>query len=922
MKSIQILRNFLQEKEPVTFEEFVKSPDFCGNPYIYDYWVKQESGIPVYCNELILDGSLGGGKSYFAAYYFAYRVYKMFLNGTPQQHLGLSPNTDIFNLYFSVSVKMAKKSGFQTLYDVFKTCKWFKENAPINTDLTSSIEFIDNKFYIDYASSFGHQIGLNIWGFILDEANFRSGVGEGVASEYYEVTELYQQLLDRQLSRLSTPDGYVKSLAILISSASYKSSFLEKRKLAVQTKETAKVITTRAYEAKPQSYSTEKFKVFIGYGQAKPRIMESEADYIEVTRSVKSQDGKIDDLIIEVPVNLKSSFEENIVLALQNHAGIAMGVQGSFMPSLIYLQNSYTELPHYFTSETLEASTNDNVELIEYLLPNNIVLPNNPHSLFLDLSVQHDTGALTCYRYDGNVDGLDKHTCVFALKIIPPIFPDQTSITKVQNFIIELASYLNIVAFGSDQYQCWRHDTLIPTEFGIKKISDITVGDRVFSEDKSLVSVINVFHYKAPVYKITLKSGDTIYCTDSHKVSVVSWGKQPLDVVKKGIGDRSYLNRKIKTPELGDSLEETTILYSFDDLTINEEMLLLGWLTGDGGISRRTPYLCFSHSEKYILDYFKSLNFAWQSSSTNKVRTSYLLRISSTSDFSKKLVDLFGADYRSYDKRVPFELLKTTSDVYSYLRGLYSSDGSITREQLVLTSVSKELLLGVKKLLRVYLGIQSTIVKSKRKYRGDYKNGKDIYHLRSRGNFDAFRKVGFIQDYKNNTLNSSSVTGKGFMNRVLNIDCIGVDDVYDLEVGSESHLYYTCTCLSHNSTQLRQVVNDTLGLQDIRLSIDSSDLPHLYWRRALYEGRIELRKDELLEKEVVEAIHDTSKGRVLKNKGSSDDLFQTHVGAFFLSDTFGKDQGTLEDLYGERVNIVGSQSVSKVLRNLGYSTIK
>ena len=68
----------------------------------------------------------------------------------------------------------------------------------MNENLKSVIEFTDKRFYIKAGSDFGHQLGLNVYTFILDEANFRSGVGLGMAAEYEEVKLLYQTLIDRQ----------------------------------------------------------------------------------------------------------------------------------------------------------------------------------------------------------------------------------------------------------------------------------------------------------------------------------------------------------------------------------------------------------------------------------------------------------------------------------------------------------------------------------------------------------------------------------------------------------------------------------------------------------------------------------------------------------------------------------------------------
>ena len=99
---------------------------------------------------------------------------------------------------------------------------------PVDKSIESIIRF-PNNFEICYASSESHQIGLNIWAFILDESNFRQGVGNGVAEEYNEVTQLYQQLTDRLTSRYSTPDG-VNALSILISSGILSIFFYRKEK--------------------------------------------------------------------------------------------------------------------------------------------------------------------------------------------------------------------------------------------------------------------------------------------------------------------------------------------------------------------------------------------------------------------------------------------------------------------------------------------------------------------------------------------------------------------------------------------------------------------------------------------------------------------------------------------------------------------
>lgn len=473
-KSLEILREILGESKPVSFREFVCSKDYCNNPDMYEFWYAQDEKLPEHLSELLISGSLGGGKSYYGNYKVAYAVYRLFLGGSPQLQLGLAADSEIFGFYFTVSLELAKQSGFTHLQNIFRNCKWFKENAPINENLKSTIDFVGKNFFIKAGSDFGHQLGLNVYIFVLDEANFREGVGQGMSKEYEEVTFLYQTLLDRQISRLSTSEGRTNAMAILISSASYQTSFMEKRKEAIKGDPNAAFINAIAYEIRPDRYSKEKFEVFIGCGSVEPCLVTNEQHKMNLIHQA-GLDGLTDtsEFFRMVPKNLEKQFKTNIVLALQNHCGVSTLLQGSFMLNMKFLKDSYVsedEIPPILQSEFLEASTADDTQLIEYLIPDNIQFPERPHCLFMDLSVQGDTGSLVCFRYDGNYADIDIHTKVFELKIIPPPFPAATKITKMDQFVIDLASYINIVAFGSDNFQSMATRQNVQAALGLEDI--------------------------------------------------------------------------------------------------------------------------------------------------------------------------------------------------------------------------------------------------------------------------------------------------------------------------------------------------------------------------------------------------------------------------------------------------------------------
>lgn len=446
---------FSEKKQPVSFREFVCGKDYCNDSDIYEFWLEEEVKIPQKCSELIIDGSLGGGKSTFSSYYTAYRVYKWFLNGDPRKELGIAANSDLYGFYFSVSLKMAEKSGFKLLYNVFKNCKWFKENMPMNTDLKSSIQFPNQRFQIDYASSETHQTGLNVIIFILDEANFRGGVGTGVAQEYEEVTFLYSQLLDRLVTRFGRPDGTVDALAILVSSASYQSAFAEQRRSAVENDPNAYHIRAVGYKIKPQNYSKEMFTVFSGTATMEPLIVNSLEHKNKIIAALNMEGtGLAEKFFLDVPVSIKRFFETNINLALQNHCGVPTQIKGRFLQDINILKMNYTnDEDEIFSQRIISLSNADDIQLADYLIPENIQYPERPHSLFLDLSITGDSGGFSCVRFDGEKDGIRYHTHVFTLEIVPPPPPHQTRISKYRQFMSEFAQLVNVVAFGTDQFQ-------------------------------------------------------------------------------------------------------------------------------------------------------------------------------------------------------------------------------------------------------------------------------------------------------------------------------------------------------------------------------------------------------------------------------------------------------------------------------------
>ena len=124
---------------------------------------------------------------------------------------------------------------------------------------------------------------------------------------------------------------------------------------------------------------------------------------------------------------------------------------------------------------------------------------------------------------------------------------------------------------------------------------------------------------------------------------------------------------------------------------------------------------------------------------------------------------------------------------------------------------------------------------------------------------------------------------------------------------------------AYQSEGLRQDVCSVLGLQNIRLSLDSSDLPALTWLGMLVDRRLRLQFLARQDMEIREAVHDVVRHRVVKRDGGSDDQFQAMCGACFLSETVLARVGCgLGDLVGGgRLNLVGSGNIGRFLGMCG-----
>ena len=408
------------------------------------------------------------GKSTFALFCMLRKIYELSCYENVPALFNLMPNIMISFIYFSVSIKQAELTGFGQIKNIIDTTPYFKETFPRETRINSLLKFPENLMMLSGSTS-GHSIGMNLIGAILDEANFFNDKAQDVTStiqEYSKVASLYGSIRNRAVSRFKTL-GVDHSLSLLVSSSTTASSFTEDRINAARGNDSIKVINARLWEVKPKgSYSNKYFWVFVGSEMIDPFIvnhLEEITPYLDSLNLVTPKKQTIAQAIAvlpdyakerfqRIPVDFKKSFQDNIIMSLQDIAGSSVAPVGRLFNSkpTYFKACENNALKHPFYKDEIVVSTMDKTQLKDYMRTDFKPLRRGiPRYIHLDQSVTTDyTGLASAYtsRYIKTEDGVVKPVVSVDLmiRVVPPKSPYKISIGKVRDFVFYLRDTLGL----------------------------------------------------------------------------------------------------------------------------------------------------------------------------------------------------------------------------------------------------------------------------------------------------------------------------------------------------------------------------------------------------------------------------------------------------------------------------------------------
>ena len=415
-------RKAKQVREIVPIHEWLENEFYVGEDglNLYDYWKSEiEEFHKTGLTEWILFGSLGAGKTTAAVFAMIRKIYELSCYEPIPYIFQLMKSSVIYFIYFSISLTLAKRTGYGKFIRVIDSIPYFQKYYKRDLKVESELKF--QNMSIVYGSSVSHQIGVDLLGCLLDEGDFyETKTGTANTDGYSAARDIYTSTTNRRKLRFAVK-GKDSGISILISSPAYGTDFVEKRIESAERKGTAYITRTVGYEILRSKHAIEEFYVFPGTEDVDPAILDtvddvrtvSESMGIEINESDWNEpfDDFIDLLedyeieVYKVPVNLREPFEEDLLKAVRDVLGKSLRAIGSYMDEKSLAPCRRIQLKHPFKKAVISLSTKNDIRIEDYLIESRLGPKEVPRFVHIDQSVTTDRTGMACsYLEEDAVD--------------------------------------------------------------------------------------------------------------------------------------------------------------------------------------------------------------------------------------------------------------------------------------------------------------------------------------------------------------------------------------------------------------------------------------------------------------------------------------------------------------------------------------
>ena len=427
-------------------------------PYVRKFLI--EYGNSKEKRNFLCTGAARTGKSYAARLLLQRILYEVSCWKNFPCLFGLSPSTIPKFYWLSYTYAKADSTGLKGLMRMMDKVPYWNlpENRRKDVDSSIILPFCE----VHTGSNVTHIIGEDMLGCILDEANVRK-VAKG--TEVEETQRMFTEMKQRSVMTFSR-NGIWGGFSGIISSTTTSSSFVAKELEKARKNNDTVIMEASVYEANPEQYSKEKFKVFIGDGTIPSFIVDSVDASISaqinstygmtVDQFIKSNDT----LIENVPVSIRKFYEDDLEYSLANMSGKSMRGNSKWLsPKLI--KTIWNDDRRPMDTEVINIGIYDDVDWEELLDESYVTSLYHGERCYchVDFGQKHDhTGISILYydREDHHIRSMFTQDC----KVDLTKDGNMADQTKVWELILLLRSWgVNIPLVTGD---IWAKSYLIP----------------------------------------------------------------------------------------------------------------------------------------------------------------------------------------------------------------------------------------------------------------------------------------------------------------------------------------------------------------------------------------------------------------------------------------------------------------------------
>lgn len=385
---------------PVDFRTFVECPQLLNKrgaiwPRVMEHGLEMNSGR---YTEAVLTGGIGVAKTTLAIYSQAYQVYTLSCLDDPHKLFDLDSSSEILIVFQSINKNLAQDVDYKRFRDMVSNSPYFTESYPFDRGRESDMRFPRNLIVKPVAGHDTAAIGQNVIGGIIDEVNFMAVVEQSKTTRdggtYDQAVQNYNAIARRRESRFMQL-GMLPGMLCLVSSRNYPGQFTDKKETEARAQIAAQGFTTiyvydkRLWDIRPERFCGEMFKVFIGDETRKPRILDDD----------EGLPAEENHLVIDVPVEYRRTFENDLLPALRDVAGVATLALHPFMLNTEAVSSCFGTVQSIASREDCDFK---HTKLQVY--PKRFVNRQEPRFAHIDLALSKDSAGVSIGHVAGFID--------------------------------------------------------------------------------------------------------------------------------------------------------------------------------------------------------------------------------------------------------------------------------------------------------------------------------------------------------------------------------------------------------------------------------------------------------------------------------------------------------------------------------------